>query len=334
MIRPYRYPLILLFALLCHITVSAQKFGVDSFRPLANDVTAFIDPVNDLNGDGCALIKIEAPHDFEFSSPLGIVKRENKTGEVWLYLPKGSKMITLKHPRLGVLRDYRFPSKLESHMTYEMRLTMPEELTATQTPTQHDTLLVVRTDTLLLRPEKIPTPFAAQILLTVGMGGGTSDPVGGIMLTAMKRVGGFVHVMTDFGKIGPTVGTCDRYGVVSDGRTPYYSGKVKHSMFMVNAGCTQRIGSRLVLFEGVGYGRKNTAWNLAQSEGGGYVRNTRYCHSGISLEAGAIYHTGRLAVSASLSTLKGKLWYGSIGVGITLGRNPRKAEKMSNTNSF
>ena len=48
-------------------------------------------------------------------------------GEIWIYVPRGSKKITLKHPRWGVLLDYAFPKKLDSHMSYELRIECPEE---------------------------------------------------------------------------------------------------------------------------------------------------------------------------------------------------------------
>lgn len=79
--------LVFILALLCGVSATAQKFSVSSFRELPNDVTAFINPVNDLNDEGCALIKVQASPDFAFSTPLGIVKRENMTGEIWLYVP-------------------------------------------------------------------------------------------------------------------------------------------------------------------------------------------------------------------------------------------------------
>lgn len=70
--------------------VSADStFTVESFRQLPTDVSAFIDAVRDLNGEACALVKVVAPSDFAFSSPLGIVKRRDEVGEIWLYLPKG-----------------------------------------------------------------------------------------------------------------------------------------------------------------------------------------------------------------------------------------------------
>lgn len=69
----------------------AQRFSVSSFRQLPSDVSAFINPVRDLNDEDCGLLKVIASEDFAFSTPLGIVKREDKVGEIWLYLPRGSK---------------------------------------------------------------------------------------------------------------------------------------------------------------------------------------------------------------------------------------------------
>lgn len=111
-----------------------STFSVESFRQLPTDVSAFIDAVRDLNDEACALLKVVAPADFAFSSPLGIVERRDKVGEIWLFMPKGTKSITLKHPQWGVLRDYAFGTKLESRMTYEMRLRLPQLLWRSTTP--------------------------------------------------------------------------------------------------------------------------------------------------------------------------------------------------------
>ena len=81
--------MILLFILsLWSASVQAQEFSVAGFRLLPNDVSAFITPVRDLNDEPCALVKVDAPSDFAFSTPLGIVSRKDKVGEIWLYLPK------------------------------------------------------------------------------------------------------------------------------------------------------------------------------------------------------------------------------------------------------
>ena len=103
----------------------AQEFKVASFRLLPNDITAWVNPVRDLNDEACALIKVVGNRDFAFSTPLGIVQRKNEVGEIWLYVPNGTRKITIKHPRWGVLRDYKFPVILESRLTYELVIEEP-----------------------------------------------------------------------------------------------------------------------------------------------------------------------------------------------------------------
>ena len=99
--------------------LAAQEFEVRSFRLLQNDITAWVNPVKDLNDEACALIKVVGDADFAFSTPLGIVARRNEVGEIWLYVPNGTVKLTIKHPKWGVLRDYKFPSALESRLTSE-----------------------------------------------------------------------------------------------------------------------------------------------------------------------------------------------------------------------
>lgn len=65
--------------LLCAGSARSQEFTVSSFRLLPNDVSAFVNSVRDLNDEACALVKVEAPSDFAFSTPLGIVKRKAPT---------------------------------------------------------------------------------------------------------------------------------------------------------------------------------------------------------------------------------------------------------------
>ena len=66
--------------------VKAQSFKVQQFRPLPNDISAFINPEYDLNHEACALLKIVCEDRFAFSTPLGIIRRKNNVGEVWLYV--------------------------------------------------------------------------------------------------------------------------------------------------------------------------------------------------------------------------------------------------------
>ena len=304
--------------LLCGDSALPQEFSVSSFRMLPNDVTAFVNSVRDLNDEACALVKVEAPSDFAFSTPLGIVKRKDEVGEIWLYLPKGTKMLTLKHPEWGVLRDYKLGMVLESRMTYEMKLSLPKPAIAER----HDTIVQVRTvvDTVTVARTRPKLPLSLYALATIGAH--DNGPSYGVFFAMMHRHGFFVHASTDFGSIGKTNGSCSKDGSIGGtNEKPYYSGKTANSHYTVTAGAIHRLTKGVCLFEGVGYGRSAVAWQLAESEGGGYVQNDGLTHKGVAGEVGALVSFGRIAVSASAVTIAGKQWKGCLGVGIKLWRS-------------
>lgn len=311
----------LLFAicvwLLCGSGALSQEFSVSSFRILPNDVSAFVNSVRDLNDEACALVKVEAPSDFAFSTPLGIVKRKDEVGEIWLYLPKGTKMLTLKHPEWGVLRDYRLGMVLESRMTYELKLSLPKPVIAER----HDTIVQVRTvvDTITVAHTKPKLPLSLYALAAIGAH--DNGPSYGVFFAMMRRHGFFVHASTDFCSIGSTRGSCTKDGSIGGANEkPYYSGKTAKSNYTVTAGAIHRLSRNVCLFEGVGYGRSAVAWQLAESEGGGYVLNDGLTHKGVAGEVGALVSFGHIAVSASAVTIAGKQWQGCLGVGIKLWR--------------
>lgn len=295
----------------------AQQFEVKKFSRLPNDVGAFIYPVKDLNGEACAVVKVEAPEDFAFSTPLGIVKRKDDVGEILLYLPKGSKMLTIKHPQWGVLRDYRFPEPLESHVTYQLTLNLPQQSLAVT----HDTIVLTKTvtDTIAIKATKPKVPLRTHIIVTSAFHNG--GPSFGLMAVLMRRMGVFVHLQSDFGSTGKTVAHCDKDGYTdSEGTLPYYTGATRDANYTVTAGLTQSLGGKAALFCGAGYGSTRTAWQLAESEGGGYAVNDGLTHKGLAAEAGGIITFGRLSVSASIITVAGKQWQGTIGIGIKLSK--------------
>lgn len=120
--------LLMLFVLACSLQVCAQNISVVSFKLLENDLTANTTGTmeRDQNGEPAALIKVTTTEQgFVFDGGMtGIVKTRQEVGEVWVYVPHGIKRITVKHPQLGVLRDYYFPIAIEKAKTYEMVLTM------------------------------------------------------------------------------------------------------------------------------------------------------------------------------------------------------------------
>ena len=143
--------------LLIFSAMYAQQFSVQNFRHLPNDISAYIQPVKDLNDEACALIKIVGSRDFAFSTPLGIVKRKNDVGETWIYVPRGTTQITIKHPQWGVLRDYRFPSPLESRLTYELVLSAPVAMPRRRVPPMENTA-VSYPRTYELTMQQLPVP--------------------------------------------------------------------------------------------------------------------------------------------------------------------------------
>ncbi len=309
----------------CCATASAQEFKVGSFRTLPNDVSAFITPVRDLNGDACALVKVVATPDFAFSSPLGIVSRRDEVGEIWLYLPRGSRSLTLKHPSLGVLRDYRFPAPLESHVAYELTVSMPQPAK----PDKPDTVVLTKTvvDTVTIARRRPRLPLAVHALATAAFH--AHGPSWGIMAVAMRRHGAFVHAQTDFRSTGDTRMECNRDGLTADGGPmPYYTGHTRHSNFAVTAGPVHYLGHGLSLFYGAGYGRTATAWQLAESEGGGYALNEGLTHSGVAAEAGALFSLGRISIAASAVTVAGKQWQACVAVGIRLFKGKKAKGQM------
>lgn len=221
--------------LLCGGSARSQEFTVSSFRLLPNDVSAFVNSVRDLNDEACALVKVEAPSDFAFSTPLGIVKRKDEVGEIWLYLPQGTKMLTLKHPVWGVLRDYQLGTTLESRMTYELKVDVPRLALAER----HDTIVQVRTiiDTVTVTQSRPKEPWSAYALATIGAH--DNGPSYGVFFSLMRRHGFFVHANTLFGSIGKTRGSCAKDGSLGEGtERPYYSGKTAKSHFTITAGAT------------------------------------------------------------------------------------------------
>ena len=146
------FPL-LIFATFCH----AQQFSVKSFRALPNDLDARASyPKEDKNGEKAALVKIVTTETgFEFDGGMiGIVAVVPKTSEIWLYVPRGSKVVTIMHPKLGQLRNFPYPIPLEAGNVYEMVLTTGRVETIIVPP-------VIETQWLLISTE----PIAADVYI-------------------------------------------------------------------------------------------------------------------------------------------------------------------------
>jgi len=137
--------ILLLFFLLFTASIFAQNMAVKSFEKVANDMTARIDAKKiDQNGDVCAIIKVETTQTgFSWESDaLGIVAAIPKVGEYWLYIPYGAKRLTIKHPILGILRDYSYPLPIEKATVYVLTLVAGKVITTVEETIESQWLVI------------------------------------------------------------------------------------------------------------------------------------------------------------------------------------------------
>ncbi len=111
---------------------SAQEYKIAEFKENLFDLSAARAAVKDRNGDECALIRFAVQdNNFEFEPNLGVVKIVRKSGEVQLFVPQHTKMLTIRHSSFGVLRDYAIPVSIEAKTVYDAVITVnPEALAA------------------------------------------------------------------------------------------------------------------------------------------------------------------------------------------------------------
>ena len=203
-------------------------------------------------------------------------------------------------------------------MTYEMRLHLPQAAIVEK----HDTIVYTQTvvDTITVAPPVRIMQLHAYTLLTASMH--TDGPSWGIMAAIMRRHGVYVHASSNLHSAKPTLGSCNSAGYRADSDSkPYYTGRTQTAEYALTFGAIHRLNSWLNIFEGIGYGSNTTSWQLAESEGGGWLRNDDLTHKGVAAEFGIVVNVGRLCFSASALTIAGKQWQGCIGVGICLGKN-------------
>ena len=115
-----------LFFMLMVFGATAQSITVKSFQPLVGDMTTTSAEGKriDQNNEVAALIKIvttETGFSFE-AGALGIVDSQQRNGEIWVWVPRASRKITILNQKFGVLRDYRYPVEIQADRTYEMVL--------------------------------------------------------------------------------------------------------------------------------------------------------------------------------------------------------------------
>ena len=102
-------------------TMYISEFYLDESDLTANQqgTTVF-----DNNGNKCALLKIQTlKTGFTFDvGSLGVIKTEQHTGEIWVYVPGGIKRLTIHHPNYTTIKNYTIPVTVQKARTYIVTL--------------------------------------------------------------------------------------------------------------------------------------------------------------------------------------------------------------------
>ncbi len=140
-----QFTVFLVLLLGCSWMGLTQNIAVKSFRTLNNDLDARVNfPKKDQNGDLCAIIKVVTTENgFKWDGgPAGIWDIVKKTGEFWLYVPQGSKRLTVKHEQLGQLEDYAYPETIVKATVYELILATGKIVTVSDEGIKSTSLVV------------------------------------------------------------------------------------------------------------------------------------------------------------------------------------------------
>lgn len=105
--------------------VEGQDLAVKYFTLVPSDLSVQIQPRKDLNGKNCALVKVGIGlQGIQFEGNI-MGEIANKVGEYWVYMPRGCRMLKVKHPNCSPIM-VTFANfgieKLESNRTYQLTL--------------------------------------------------------------------------------------------------------------------------------------------------------------------------------------------------------------------
>ncbi|MDR0711220.1 MAG: PEGA domain-containing protein [Prevotellaceae bacterium] len=127
-------------------TFAAQDEMTATIEADLSDATARTgSPRDDVNGDRCALIRLElekgwSKDDFTFEAcgSMGVTETLPKSREIWIYLPNGTRCITIMHKHFGKLHNFDLVQEngkgLQGGVVYLMKLKVAEEVELVKKP--------------------------------------------------------------------------------------------------------------------------------------------------------------------------------------------------------
>lgn len=120
-----------LLAIACAFATSAdaqRKIQVTQFERNVTSLIASMESMQDYSGEACAVVQFfVSDDDFEIEGNLGVLRQERRTGEIRLWMPVGTKRLTIRHQGIIPLTGYVIPIRLESKVTYRATVEIREK---------------------------------------------------------------------------------------------------------------------------------------------------------------------------------------------------------------
>lgn len=107
-------------ALMMPLQMGAQNIQITKFERNPTSLIASMNQVVDNAGNACAVIRFwYSGEEFIIEPNLGVLKKEEYPGETRLWVPKGTKRITVRHKNDKPLRGYTIPIRVEAKTDYD-----------------------------------------------------------------------------------------------------------------------------------------------------------------------------------------------------------------------
>lgn len=276
-----------LLLLLGCVSLYGQDLTVKSFERLDRDLSARTNERLDLNDEPCAVIRVSIANAKSYRFDGNVVGDVvYRPGEALVYVPAGTRNITLKSERSGLLR-FEFPEKIEKQVVYRMdvKLILSEDQ---------------KTRTLLMPVVSVGTPMSY-----------------GIMIGVVKKTGFYVKVKYNF-KDQQTDFKCNEQGIVEgDQQQSWFTGETNESRLALTGGLLQRFGKRFYLYVGAGYGYKKIAWQMhSPDDVEQWAECTDKTQIGVEADLGGILRFKNFAISAGVQTNSFKHVEATLGMGL------------------
>lgn len=115
-----------------------KKIRVTKFERNVTSLIGSMKQVQDNSGEACAVLRVRMTDDeFEIEPNLGVLHREEATGEVRLWIPIDTKRLTIRHPGVLPLAGYEIPVRLEPKVTYDAEVEIVEAARASKARDYH-----------------------------------------------------------------------------------------------------------------------------------------------------------------------------------------------------